>query len=259
MSLTQRGSSKGDLDECQDRAAHWVVEAFGLVVLAVADGAGSASLGGEGADLFVQNVSTHLADLSCDSVANRPLGKLAETFLVVAVESARAELEKRGVDSRLFDATVGLAFLSDEEVAISAIGDVFACVRSQIDSTDVKLVLSPERSGGRGDDGGAHFYTRPNWRSHVQTVTVADPAVDAVFLSTDGLEDVALQFGYPADDADVVERGAQVVEVRLVPEIFAIVDRDFDARRLAMDINDPGILDVKGDDVGFALARRRQS
>lgn len=257
MSLTVRGLHKGPTDSCQDRAAHWQVDDR-AVLLAIADGAGSASAGGHGAQSFVDQVATRVLRTEWKPIlTSEPdvARSAVEAVVRSAINDARRELEQLNADLRVFNSTAGVCLVTQRFVVVCAIGDVFACVRSRLDPTDLKLVLSPERAGAR--DNGTFFYTMPDWATHLESLVIVDPTIEAVFLSSDGLEDAALQFDYPDRQAAVDSNIAQPVEVRLVPDILRFVESDFDASRLAREIDVPEILSTKGDDVGFALAIRR--
>ena len=224
------------------------------VVLAVADGAGGARRGGDGAELLLELLDAGLRG------AVPPTGESPDTIcdwtnqlLRDVIESARTVISGAGGDLADYAATFGICFVGLSEIAIAAIGDVFACVRREGRPDDLKVVLRPNRDSLRS---GVRFFTAPDWAAHVFSVVVADPHLDAVFLSSDGLEDVVLEFAYPPAGSTVRDANAQPTRVYVVPDILRRADEGVDAVGLEAEIAVPAILDTKGDDVGFALARR---
>jgi hypothetical protein len=258
MAVSVKGSGKTDAEVCADRSAHWQVCDGRAVVLAVADGAGGASSGAEGAELVITEFESAVQSAPWKSMLEsdgRAMRESVEALLRTAIDEARSRLGNSPEVVSRHAATIGVAVAAPESVIVVGLGDIFCCVRSRLAEDEFKLVLAPDRGTARAGRG-TYFFTMTDWERHLDSLLIADPTIDAVFLSTDGLEDAALHYGYPDPTAPVRERVARPIEVRLIPDIVRVADKDFDAASLEREVSVPEILMTKGDDIGFALARR---
>lgn len=252
LAVQVKGSAKSSSEECQDRARVWDLPDAGGCLLAVADGAGSTSRGGDGAERLLQRLDGVVsrasrwpgsADADFRSKAVREL-----TESVVA--STLRDLQAERLEVRDYASTFALAWVGRREVALAALGDAFACVQHAEEPGVAHLVLPPDREPGQT---GTHFFTSPGWREMIRTVVVDDPGICGVVLSTDGLEEVAIEYAHPRSMDDY----ARPRDVYFVPEMMELIREGIDETGLAAELSVPAILDKKGDDIGLAVAYRR--
>ncbi len=180
------GSSHQKLGQpCQD-AAGWALGPDRSLVIAVADGAGSAKLGGEGAQLAVSTAVNYLA--SRRSLGSRDSSK---NDLLEALERARsalaADAEKRDVEVRELATTLILLRATPDSVAALQVGDGAAVVQ---DRRGGVIGLTKPEIGEYINE--THFITAGDAMEHAQTVfREGDPSGGAVF--SDGLQMLALK------------------------------------------------------------------
>lgn len=256
VAVTLKGTAKRPVEECQDHADAWRVDLPSSCVLAVADGAGSTARGGEGAARLVAAVrgattaKSAWKGVTAGETALDRLEAIVERTVEATLAALRAQIGDD--DVRDFASTLAVALVMPRFVAIAAIGDAFACVRRDADPSTALLVLPPGRDARRS---GTHFFTSKGWRKHLRVCGVGTFDVTGVILSTDGLEEVAIEYAhllYAHDGPDF----ARPLDVYFMPTMLELVDDGMDSDGLAEELSAPEIMEAKGDDVGVALAVR---
>ena len=180
------GSSHQRFGEpCQD-AAGWALGPERSLIVAVADGAGSAKLGGEGARLAISTAIDHLT-------GRRSLGsgESHEKDLIAALERARSalasEAEDRGVDIRELATTLILLQATHDSVTALQVGDGSAVIE---DNQNGITGLTKPQVGEYVNE--TIFITAEDAMDRVETTThLGAPSGGAVF--SDGLQLLALK------------------------------------------------------------------
>lgn len=172
---------------CQDYSLHNVVRARGsnVLVVACADGAGSASHADTG------------ARLACDAAVREMIKQLLETenttdeCIRSAGEQARRELKQTadgsGLSPRDYACTLLLAILASDEASFLQIGDGAIVVEQ---SGSFAPVFWPKTGEYHNT---TYFATDEDYAEHVQTARFPE-RVDGIAVLTDGLQMLALDF-----------------------------------------------------------------
>lgn len=237
--------------EASEDAANGAALANGCVVLVVADGLGSAAHGAAGARKAVE---------LCMAVLSSTRPTFADFQL--AMEDVR-DRWFRWVSGELgasiesdYGTTLLVALIDSEDIYFASIGDCFAVIARGNGRDQLFLVLEQEKPDAdsrsatailSGDSKQAPFRFR-----HVH-----DAGVQAVMLSTDGLEDSILDYESipPTDDAE----GQYFVRALNPGAAFALMKyaTTWSSADLAKAIaSEPSVMNVKGDDIGVAIAAR---
>jgi Protein phosphatase 2C len=174
---------------CQDAAA-WTLSG-GRLVVAVADGAGSAARAAEGAELAVQ-VALGACARRLDLAAPTDSGTW-DAFLVALFDEARCALLERAATSAGEDAvgpsalatTLVVAIVSEETLAVGHLGDGSVVVERD---GEVET-LSPGRHGEFVNQ--TFFLTDGDVPRQVRRFVRASEGIGAVVVVTDGLQDMA--------------------------------------------------------------------
>lgn len=172
----------------------WLVRADGLLVLAVADGAGSAARGCEGARIAVERVVEVLdGSIGAGPAGDREPGgpdlpedpEAARALFVGAFAAARrlvdARAEAEGAETREFACTLSCAVATGERLLAAQVGDglVVACGKDGVWS----VVLGPRR----GEYANETTFLTAGAGLDALDVAVVTPAPVAVAATTDGL------------------------------------------------------------------------
>ncbi|HEX8648972.1 MAG TPA: protein phosphatase 2C domain-containing protein [Thermoleophilaceae bacterium] len=229
---------------CQDAAV--VVHRRNGVVLAVADGVSTAPRSELGAVSATRLIADRLADVpSTDpDVVDRALRHGRDAWL--------AHLRDEQAPLSASKVTFAFAVVLPPSFAVGAVGDCFvAASRGAIQAPSWHLLVNTGRVPGAFRNEVHVTLGDPEWRSELRLFEVLDPTINAVAVSSDGLEPVAVR-------EDVV-RGTTVEQVGVV-ESFA----DWLVDRVRKDQPGPAIADEleswdelmieTGDDLGIALA-----
>jgi len=167
-----------DGDPCQD-AHRWAVAPDGAVLLAVADGAGSAPRGGAGAQLAVDAAAEAVGD-SADPAER----------LWCALRAARAALEQAaagaGEPLHAYATTLLLVLWQQGKVAAAHVGDGAAVAWSPEGGWSLASAPGDSEYANETD-----FITGQEWEEQVRLTRLAEP-VAFVALFTDGLQRAAL-------------------------------------------------------------------
>jgi hypothetical protein len=182
--------------ECQD--AHAFLELRdGTLIVAVADGAGSASRSAEGAKLAVETAVRSLAD-SLQDVTNSSTAEELSGLLRTAVTSARARIEEYRATNRPdatdcfsiddFATTLILLTVTKGLIGLAQVGDGVAAMRAN----DSLLVLTPSSTSEYVNE--TTFLTSQNYleAAYVHVQQIAD--VDAVAAMSDGMQMLAVKY-----------------------------------------------------------------
>jgi Protein phosphatase 2C len=163
---------------CQD-ACGWRSEP-GITCLAVADGAGSRPRSGQGAALAVERALLTAAGSARRGRCSDPAGWL-RLALQDAQEHITALAATRGNDPGEYAATLAVAVLAGEAAGVAQVGDTIAVLgRSGRYQT-----AAPAPRGQYVNE--TTFLTEPGALDQARITLRPAGAVDAVFLSTDGL------------------------------------------------------------------------
>lgn len=166
--------------------------AKGHFVAAVADGAGSAEFGFEGAKLVCDRiVSALIAVFSSDTVLHCQDADIVKPAVAVAISSARHELEKESIGLRAFAATIVGVIANEVGGTFFHIGDGAGCA---IDTTgNLAPVVSVPENGEYSNE--TYFFSDSDWESHLRTLPFSSE-YNTILLMTDGVTPFALSQGY---------------------------------------------------------------
>jgi hypothetical protein len=173
--------------ECQD-AHHWQAVGERLILAAVADGAGSASLGGLGAQTAVQAAIDHLAGCGADAETGEHLWRAhLRTALAAARDAVLEVAAVRGESPRELATTLILLAATPELAAAAQVGDGAALLRSSSGEL-VSLTRPPSdeyinQTTFLVSADGVETAQFGTWRG----------SVEAVAVLTDGLQRLALR------------------------------------------------------------------
>ena len=220
---------------CQDAHLYRVLPT-GELILAVADGAGSAARSAEGAALAVQCAVESLARACLE---NRPEGDEPwQACMRQCFGDARQAIvdlaAQDGSSLRLFATTLTCAVLMPEQVVVGQIGDGFAVAQ---DEQGALVALTKPQRGEYANE--AYFLTMRQ-ATDVVDVTSQPLHTKAVALSTDGLLRLALKlpgytphapfftplFSFAADAADEAAAARQLADFLTSGRVCARTDDD---------------------------------
>lgn len=159
------------------------------LLVAMADGAGSARFGGVGAELACKTAMRHLKRLMTRRAQKRGLPDQGELRSVnEAVRDALdREAARRKVQVRELSTTLLLAVATPLGTACSQIGDGVMVARAAQESA-YRHVFWPDQGEYANS---THFVTERPQRLHVAHL----PVLHAIALMTDGLQGIALDYG----------------------------------------------------------------
>jgi hypothetical protein len=172
---------------CQD--AHGIVSLDnGVLIVAVADGAGSAKRSDEGSRLAVETSTQYLADQV--QVTQPETSEDCEVLLDDAVANARAALQKLAPGDQVSDlaTTLLLAIVTDRWLSTIQVGDGAVVCRSP----SGLRVLSELGQGEYINE--TTFLTSSDYLSRLHRVTVPSKDVRGLAMLTDGIELLALRY-----------------------------------------------------------------
>jgi len=188
-----RGTSHEELGQpCQD-AHYWRILPNGALIAAVADGAGSASLGEVGSEIAASTAVNALAESNPDMQIGQGLNDDATIGqqLMAAMETARAalvtEAENRDVEQRELATTLILLVATGDGIAAAQVGDGAAVVGD--DQGNVAGVTQPQ-SGEYINE--TTFLTSPEDLDAAQIVVWRGTAAQGAIFS-DGIQMLCLK------------------------------------------------------------------
>jgi hypothetical protein len=176
-------------------ACRWLVRDDGVLIAAVADGAGSAERSGEGAALAVERAVAHLAAVVRVGTGSTgdagPAASLPTTsgdwcaVLTAAFDAARNAIidlaARESVEPGRFACTLAVVVATPTVVAAGQVGDGLVVVRELRD--DLRAVCLPERGDYANE---TVFLTSDDMAGHRQCHVSEEP-FSAIALTTDGL------------------------------------------------------------------------
>lgn len=180
--------------ECGDR-----------IVFVLADGAGSASHGRQGATLACRSIMGRIL-ASRRSSSGAPSEEMAWDWMDAARDAIGRAAARKGLDRRAFACTLIAVVAGPEEIFVAHVGDGGVVARPSGDSRWVSLSW-PE---GGEYAGTTHFLTddpAPRLRVHA-----AAGDFDAVAAFTDGIERLVLDFASSAPHSPFFERMTQALD-----------------------------------------------
>lgn len=218
----------------------------GTLLLAVADGAGSAAHSAAGAQRAVHGA---VASLANRLVAERPVDAggwkelLRETLLDVRNEVAALAAETEGAQLRDFASTLLLAVTGPEHVATLQVGDGAIVLRSVQGGLEV---LSPAATSEYINE--TDFLTSESAPSRALLTVRAAEEIDAMALLTDGVEILA------------IEHATHTAHAPFFTPLFRFAaDPEADAEQIAALLASERVNERTDDDKTLVLAVRRGS
>lgn len=157
------------------------------LVAIVADGAGSAELGGQGAMLGVRSMMGSAADYVRTS-PDLPSDDMLWTWIDTARDHIAAAAETRGAVPRAYASTLILVIASPSETLVLHIGDGAAAMRFA-EGDDWQVPLWPSH----GEYASTTFFLTDEPQPQVRIERLPEPA-SAIVVISDGLERLALDF-----------------------------------------------------------------
>ena len=206
----------------QDAVAHRALD-DGRVVVAVADGAGSAPLSAEGSRAAV--------DAVIDAVAGG--AALDEAF-----DAAAAALGDEPADRAT---TLLLVVLSHETIDIGQVGDGHVVIRRLDGSYEIAGAVDEAREYLNETT----FLSSPSWRDELFTATLPANEVDAVAVMTDGLQLVAIELATSTPHPGF-----------FAPLLAWAASEDADEGDLVQFLSSPRLAERTDDDLTIAIAVR---
>jgi hypothetical protein len=180
---------------CQDA---WGSEVTGpanspVVVLAVADGAGSRPRSDEGSRLAVTLATRHFGRRASAGAVVRPGAEVHELLREAFGEVRREFFRETGGEVDDYATTLTVVVLTPAWLGHLSVGDGFVIVRAGRDGGGERLFHLLPRSEEVSEYGNETvFLTSAEAQRWVRTSCVADDGIDGVLLSTDGLAQAAL-------------------------------------------------------------------
>ncbi|MER7176063.1 PP2C family serine/threonine-protein phosphatase [Streptomyces mesophilus] len=166
-----------------------------VLVLAVADGAGSRPRSQEGAQLAVRLATEHFGREAAE--LRVPAGDAVHGLLHSAFQSVCREflvaVEQTGAPAQDFATTLTVVVITPDWLGHLSVGDGLVIVRAGTGADGTGLFhLLPQAEAASEYSNETVFLTSRDVGRWVRTDCVDDPGIDAVVLSTDGLTQAAL-------------------------------------------------------------------
>lgn len=177
---------------CQDAWHHAVTGTAHapVVVLAVADGAGSRPRSDQGSKLAVELATAHFGRRAA---VRSPDADAVHELLLNAFRDVREEfLRQTGDESDDFASTLTVVVLAPAWLGHLTVGDGFVVVRAGTEEGERQFHLLPQPDSASEYSNETVFLTSSNAERWVHTACVHDKGIDGVLLSTDGLAQAAL-------------------------------------------------------------------
>jgi hypothetical protein len=179
-------SHQGSGRPCQD-AHRWAVLPNGVLVAAVADGAGSAARAEEGSR---RAVDASLDFLSRSLAEEDPATEESSLTLAQAcVSHAEYELRQLGGSFEDFATTLIVLFAGNHFLAMAQVGDGSAVCSLAPD--DLQVLTRPEHGEYINE---TTFLTSPGYAKKMHLSAIPSASVNAVAMMTDGVQCLAIKF-----------------------------------------------------------------
>ncbi|MBY8825530.1 PP2C family serine/threonine-protein phosphatase [Sphingomonas colocasiae] len=170
---------------CQD--AHAVAAVGESLCAMVSDGAGSASYGGQGAQLVCRTLMRH-ARVHFERSRDAPSDDVVWSWIDDTRDRIGLAAEVRGLVPRDFSATLVAVLIGEKETSIIQVGDGVAALLGDFGG-GWSVPLWP----AHGEYASATYFVTDDSQPQVRIERVADP-INAIALMSDGLERLALNF-----------------------------------------------------------------
>ena len=229
---------------CQDAHAYRVLP-NGLLIAAVADGAGSASLSDIGAKLAVETALRtleYLAGASSNPARFFPDEQAVRDTLQTARQAVEMEAQSRDVPARELATTLLVAVASDTQIIGAQIGDGAIVARDA--NGDVFAITTPPDAEYAN---ATTFLTSPDALQSAQFVHIHKPAA-SLCLFSDGLQRLALKLPEGTPHAPFF--------APLFRFLAEATDPSAANAQLAAFLRSPRIADRADDDLTLLLAAR---
>lgn len=226
---------------CQDAFRYQLFgESAEWLVIAVADGAGSAAHSEIGARLVCDEFISRVPNISWEKLVNRD--EIVELFATVR-DAVMAEAERLNTVPRELACTVLLCVIGPTMATFAQLGDGAIVVQS---NEDLRTVFWPEPSEYANS---TDFLTGVRFREAIQFATLSE-SISELAVLTDGLQRLALDFTtrqpYRAFFQPFFERLRSETEPAMLVEPF----REF--------LDSPRVNDRTDDDKTLVFAIRQQ-
>lgn len=255
--------------ECQDVVLAEIANKQ-CVLLAVADGLGSALHARYGASVAIEAVRDHgsswaarlesEAPTRCASLLKDFIRDVRERWTEILTEGSSASERTAGLYE--YACTLTVAFVYPKMIACVGVGDGFIVVGRLSETPDKvshHLILGQERSGRYANE--TSTLAGRDWRERTKCSIVLDPKVGAVVVSTDGLEECLLDDRRVCVAPGVYETRTIGVHGELLNRLrHCILTEATPAGALESTLRAfPTVMDGegKGDDVGLAMVAWR--
>lgn len=239
VAASVRGRSHEKVGQlCQD-AHHWEMLPEGVLVAAVADGAGSATLGKVGAIVAAQTAVETISLSLKDAMPRTPENEqgwqlLLNNALVAAKTAVEAEAVACSMTARDLATTLIIVVATPKLIAAAQVGDGVAVAS---DEGNLLALTMPQRGEYANE---TTFLVSPNALDKAQINVVWRKAITNIALLSDGLQMLALDmtegkphvpffsplFHFMADVTDETEAKEQLVAFLRSPRIAERTDDD---------------------------------
>lgn len=174
-----KGHAKKNLP-CQDKVARRAEN--GIHVIALADGAGSASLSHFGAQVVVNCVTDFVAEKFFDLIAQEDGRLVMQEILSVVLQALNNEADLRKCSLKDLASTLLIAAVGDEKFFLAHLGDG---VIGYLNETGLKVATTPD-NGEFGNE--TVFVTSANAAAHMRIFKGALKNISSFILMSDGSE-----------------------------------------------------------------------
>ena len=204
---------------CQDAAAFEVLP-FGLAVLAVADGAGSAQCSDIGAQTAVKAVVDNLAsEMSQASMSEANLHAVVSVLAGRARSAVEQKSQELGCALRDLASTLVVAILREDSIVVAHIGDGGVVIKT---AGGLNVISPPEESEYANE---TTFLTGENWQKSLRLSSLAS-GVQGAAVFTDGCQRAAL----------LREGDGWIAGERFLGELFSYADEIADPQEGTQDL-----------------------
>lgn len=174
-----RGHAKKDIP-CQDKVARRSEN--GVHVIALADGAGSASMSHFGAQVVVNRMTAFVADRFFDLIAQADGRLVAQEILSVTLQALNDEAELRECTLKDLASTLLIAAVGDGNFFLAHLGDG---VIGYLNETGLKVATTPDNGEFSNE---TVFVTSANAAAHMRLFKGALKNISGFILMSDGSE-----------------------------------------------------------------------
>ncbi|MFE9598873.1 Protein phosphatase 2C [Streptomyces sp. 3213] len=191
---------------CQDACTY--VASAQVTVLAVADGAGSRPHSDQGALHAVELAAEHFRRRAAAASGCPPGTEVHDLLADAFHDVAKIFLDTYGAAAPDYATTLTVVVLTPGWLGHLSVGDGFVVVRAGTEDGQRQFHLLPQPPAVSEYSNETVFLTSPDAPRRLHTDCVADPRVDGVLLSTDGLAQAALSTpggGPPQPNTSFVE------------------------------------------------------